>query len=113
MILVTILMIAVGQIVSKIGAQRITRGDELINMFVLLGYALLFARGLLWIFIIRGINLSAGYPCISISFIVILLLSHAVFNEPITFTRVFGSAIILLGVLCIGFGERRMGRQGE
>jgi drug/metabolite transporter (DMT)-like permease len=113
LIIIPIVMIAVGQIFSKMGADRIAHGGSVINLFVLLGYAMLFARGLLWIFIIRGIHLSAGYPCISLSFILILLLSHAVFNEPITAPRVLGSVIILLGVLCIGLGERRMGRTDE
>jgi uncharacterized membrane protein len=48
--------------------------------------------------------LSHAYPFMSMNFVFVLLLSGWLLNEPITFQKVFGVALIVLGTVVASSG---------
>ncbi len=84
-----------GQIMSKLGSAQ----DTLLNIFIFLGYSALILRGVLWTFALKDVAISLAYPLLSLSFVLILGVSHLLFNEPLTVGKVVGSALIIAGVI--------------
>jgi drug/metabolite transporter (DMT)-like permease len=108
LILVPILLIAVGQTSAKHGAVLIGEGAPVWNAFILLGYAILIVRGLVWVLILKNLKLSFAYPFISLSYIVVLAVSHRFFGEAVTSRHLLGTALIVAGVFGIWLGQRRL-----
>lgn len=108
LILVPILLIAVGQTSAKHGALLTGEGAPAWNPFIVAGYAILIVRGLVWVRILKNIELSFAYPFISLSYIIVLAISHRFFGETITFNQYAGTALITAGVILVGLGQRRL-----
>ena len=101
-VLPSILILLVGQTASKYGMSiqkesKTLLGIPLFLFFLALGYCCLFIRGIVWINILKKIDLSIAYPLTSISIIFVMLISHVLFQEPITSSKVIGSALIIIG----------------
>ncbi|HYH09783.1 MAG TPA: EamA family transporter [Thermoanaerobaculia bacterium] len=52
-----------------------------------------------WIVALSGLELSRAYPFMSLNFVLVLLLSGAVFQEAVTPAKIAGVALIVLGVI--------------
>lgn len=76
-------------------------GIPLFLFFLALGYCCLFVRGIVWINILKKIDLSIAYPLTSISIIFVMLISHFLFQEPITQNKILGSVLIISGGIII------------
>ena len=105
-VLPSILILLVGQTSSKYGmtmrhVNSVILGIPLFYFFLALGYACLFVRGIVWINILKKIDLSIAYPLTSISIIFVMLISHFMFHEPITQNKIIGSILIILGGIVI------------
>jgi drug/metabolite transporter (DMT)-like permease len=105
LILLSIVIIAVGQTLSKLGAQHLEAHHQIINIFIISGYCLLILRGVVWIWVVRYFKLSLAYPFISITYVFILLISHYFFHEPLTVQKIIGAFLLVGGVCCVGVGE--------
>lgn len=109
MIFTSIIMGAVGQILLKIGANRL--GNLSFNMeglfevfksyYIWFGLVLFGTSFLLWIKILTKNDLSYVYPMVSISYILIILASKFLFNEPFTANKIIGTLAIIAGVFII------------
>jgi drug/metabolite transporter (DMT)-like permease len=97
-ILTTILL---GQFSSKTGANKLSIGDELGYMYVAFGYGFLALRGVLWLFLLRIMDLSKAYPLQSLSYVLILVLSYSVFHEEVGNLQVLGCLFIISGSFVI------------
>jgi drug/metabolite transporter (DMT)-like permease len=51
-------------------------------------------------------ELSVLFPMVSLSYICSLLWSRLFFNEVVTRSKIFGVAMILVGIVCLGIGNR-------
>jgi drug/metabolite transporter (DMT)-like permease len=86
----------------KISSSKIEfYGIPTFLFFLALGYLCLFIRGIVWINILKKIDLSIAYPLTSISIILIMILSHLLFNEIITQNKIIGSFLIILGGIIV------------
>jgi len=73
----------------------------LFNPFILLGFFLyLLATGITW-FLLKKYDISLVIPMGSIAFIISLLGGYLVFHEHISFTRIVGVIIIILGIFLL------------
>jgi drug/metabolite transporter (DMT)-like permease len=100
--LVAILMvIMLGQFSSKTGANKLSTGDEFGYMYVAFGYGFLALRGVLWLFLLRIMDLSKAYPLQSLSYVLILGLSFSVFHEEVGYLQVLGCLFIISGSFVI------------
>jgi multidrug transporter EmrE-like cation transporter len=57
-----------------------------------------FGAALCWMLAMVELDLSHAYPFVSLSFVVVLLLSAALFGEPLNFVKIAGIALIVAGV---------------
>lgn len=107
LILLPVLLLAAGQIAAKKGALVIAGGGSALNVFILLGYAVLLMRGLVWIAVLREVPLSFAYPFISLSYVLVLVLADRVFGEAITGRHLAGTALIVAGLAAVWWGQKR------
>ena len=95
-----------GAVFLKLGAARITRSVlSFVNSRVVLGIALYLGSSVFYALGIRGGQLSVLYPMVSLGYIWTILWSKLFFHEPFTRQKVFGLALILLGVIFVGVGS--------
>ena len=72
---------------------------EYINPYVIIGYGMMVCSTILTIFAYKGIEYHHGPVVESLGYILVMLLSFVFFNEKISRTKLFGNALILLGIL--------------
>ena len=105
----TVLLTVYGQLVVKwqVGdAARLADPSQrtafllglLANPWVLSAFAAAFAAALCWMLAMVKLELSHAYPFISLSFVLVLFLSAALFGEPLTWPKIAGVALIVGGV---------------
>jgi multidrug transporter EmrE-like cation transporter len=107
----TILLTVYGQIVIKwqvvnAGPLPEPTGDKiwflarlLINPWVLSALAAALGAAVTWMAAMTRLDLSHAYPFMSLAFILVLVLSALVFQEPLTWQKVAGLALICAGIV--------------
>ena len=110
LLLIPIFLIVIGQMSAKYGAILLNESSAEnsylgLNLFILAGYFCLAARGGVWVFILRKIELSVAYPTLSISFVLILILSNLFLGEQISLQKIIGTILIVSGVIVIGLSS--------
>ncbi len=108
LILIPIVLITLGQTLAKYGALKIADGNSVLNIYIILGYACLILRGLVWIFILKKIKLSLAYPFISLSYVFVLVISYYLFGEVVRINNIIGTLFIIGGLSFIGLGEMKI-----
>ena len=68
------------------------------------GFAAALMASFAWMAAMTKFELSHAYPFMSMNFVFVLLLSGWLLNEPITFQKVFGVALIVLGTVVASSG---------
>ncbi len=51
-----------------------------------------------WVLVLRDMELSRAYPWIGLSFILVAWLSSVFFSEPLTWPKVIGTGLVVLGL---------------
>jgi len=107
----TVLLTVYGQLAVKwqvsaalaAGADPVGRAaflaGMLLNPWVLSALAAAFGAALCWMLAMTKLELSHAYPFVSLSFVLVLVLSAALFGEPLTWPKGFGIALIVAGVV--------------
>jgi len=100
LVTLTITFYVLGQVLSKHVANNYEGVSipRFVDPVFLCGYALLLVRGGVWILALRSVPLSRAYPLLSLSFPLVLVISVAVFDEPLKWTKCAGSIFLVLGV---------------
>ncbi len=110
LVLIPIAIMTAGQTFSKAGADLIASGDRVLNLYVLLGYAMLVLRGVVWVFLLSRLKLLFAYPLMSSTYVLVLFIAAHLFDEIITPANIAGSLLIMLGITLLSLGERRLRR---
>ena len=116
-ILISIAIAVGGQIVLKIGMNRIGGiefngiGSMLSilveaakNPLVLLGLFMYVISAALWLIVLSAVDLSFAYPFIGLTYVFVLILSRFVLQEDVNPIRWVGAAIITIGVIVLSRG---------
>jgi drug/metabolite transporter (DMT)-like permease len=110
-ILGTVLFTVYGQIVlkwrvTKVGALPAVFSHKIFFLvsviwdpWVLSGLVAGFFAFLCWMAAITEFELSYAYPFMSLSFLVVLVLSAILFQEPLTVSKVVGVGLIVAGII--------------
>jgi multidrug transporter EmrE-like cation transporter len=110
-ILCTILLTVYGQLiikwqVLKAGVFPECGGQKflfLLNLFlnpwVISAFLAAVLASVTWMAAMTKLHLSHAYPFMSLSFILVILLSGMLFNEPITLPKIIGIIIVTLGLI--------------
>ncbi len=114
-----IAMGAVGQLAMKAGMDRVRNrsGGDLgpiikalprifTDLYVLIGVGIYVLSTVLWIRVLSSVPLSFAYPCISVSYIIIIVAGRWVFRERIDGWKIAAIALIIAGVIALGFSEK-------
>ena len=110
LLLIPITFLVIGQISTKYGSLLINEASPetfffKLNPYIVFGYACLVLRGIVWVFILRRVELSVAYPFLSTSFVIILIFSYYLFGEQIPPLKVIGTFFIIAGVISIGLSN--------
>lgn len=118
LILVNVVIASTGQLLLKYGISlqgkfQASQGmassmlDSFKCMFtpyVFLGLCLYAVSAVIWIRILKQVNLSFAYPMISLSYVLVVVLSALILREKVPMVTVGGLALICCGVSLIGIG---------
>ncbi len=99
-------------LVSAQSSQRIVHSLDLksmvsflsnaaLNKFVILGFLLYLISAASWLIILSRMDLSLAYPMISIGYILVVILSRYIFDEPVTALRIVGTLFVCFGVFLL------------
>lgn len=100
---ITIALNVVGQYLLKAGTGQVTLALSqwvaiITNPEILLGLAAYVVSLVTWLLLLKRLPLAVAYPTLSLSYVLIVLAGVLVLREPWSWTRVAGSAVIVLGV---------------
>ncbi len=109
---VTILLTVYGQMVIKWQLGKLTLPEDhagkvvflvsqLLNPWVLTGFGSAFLASLCWMAAMTRIKLSDAYPFTSLSLVLVMLLTHIFFDEPLNQAKVLGTKLIVAGLVII------------
>lgn len=117
LILISISIAVGGQILLKIGMNRI--GSVALNSMgaighlflsvlkspiILIGLFMYVISAALWLIVISAVDLSFAYPFIGLTYVLILIVSKFILKESVNPVRWIGAAIITIGVVVISRG---------
>lgn len=112
-ILISVLTSTVGQLMLKQG--MVNMGEVTLSMdqlwrtvwrmgtnpYVFFGLAIYLVGTVYWLAALSRVDLSFAYPFASISYVIMLITSWALFHEQITLNRALGTLVIGVGVLLV------------
>ncbi|MDD3776890.1 MAG: EamA family transporter [Actinomycetota bacterium] len=117
LILISVAIAVGGQILLKIGMNRIGALDfnglgSLVRLFlavikspiVIIGLFLYVISAALWLIVLSAVDLSFAYPFIGLTYVFVLVLSKFILKEDVNPLRWAGAAIITVGVIVISRG---------
>lgn len=103
--LVSIMLGSVGQFILKLGAGEIKTGNGLwtlilsfINIKMIIAVICFVVSMILWVFVLRKIELSIAYPMVSLGYVFVMLLSYYFLQEQLFFAKIMGTGLIVAGV---------------
>ena len=91
----------VGQTLLKVGSGAPSFVAQLFDVRTIVGLGLYAGSALLYIVALRKIPMSVALPCTAISYVVIALIGHFGFAEPLGIAKIAGIAMICLGVVML------------
>ncbi|MFN8535021.1 MAG: EamA family transporter [Dehalococcoidia bacterium] len=120
LLMVGISLSVVGELLLKHGVNHVGRTLELwplneligtlwsvfTNVFVLAGFACVFAASIFWLSVLSRVEISLAYPMLSISYVIVVILSYFIFRENVSLLRLAGCFVIVGGVAMIGLSYR-------
>ena len=109
LLLIGVLMSAVGGLFLKIGAVQIQYGDGVVevvrqvafNWKIATGVLMYFIPVLIWIFLLKKVELSFLQPMFSMVYVVTPLLAVVFLNENVSAARSLGIGAIIVGVIIV------------
>lgn len=117
LILFSISIAVAGQILLKIGINRIgivnfSNLDALKQLFfgviksplVISGLFLYVISAAIWLVVLSAVDLSFAYPFIGLTYVMVLILSRFILKEDVNLIRWVGALIITIGVIVISRG---------
>lgn len=112
-ILLTLVFTVYGQLVlkwqiSQAGAMPVELVDkllfllrQLLNPWIISGFFSAFLASLAWMAAMTRLDLNYAYPFMSLAFIIVMVFSVLFLGESLTWQRVFGTALVMSGLIVI------------
>ena len=69
---------------------------------VLMGMACFGLSAVVWLFVLAKIPLSTAYPFVALGIAITVLGGRFLFHEPVSVLKMFGIALVVTGVPCVG-----------
>ena len=111
LLLVAVVIGAVGQLLLKHGMSRrpgfrlrdlpeLVRDFSIFGGFCCYGFATL-----LYFHVLAHLDLALAYPTVSLGYVIVIVMSRVLFEEPVTLARWGAVVIICIGVALVGLGS--------
>ena len=71
----------------------------LVDPYILSGFFAAFLAALCWMAAMTRFELSHAYPFMAINFVLVLVLSGLFFGESITFLKILGISLVVVGII--------------
>ena len=71
----------------------------LLNPYIIISIVLTFMAGVAWMMAMTKFEISYAYPFTSLGFVLILLFSALLLGETMTWSKVIGSVLIVIGIV--------------
>ncbi len=109
-IVASVLLGVGGQLLFKEASKHITVNavslhllwQMITNLYVWLAFVSYGFSTVLWIAVLSRVKLSVAEPMLSMGFVLVVVFSHLLFGEQITFNHWVGVGIITLGIILVG-----------
>ncbi|MFN4182940.1 MAG: DMT family transporter [bacterium] len=106
LLVASITLAACGQIALKYGVTSLTPSlsgkafyrDAVHNPFIILGGFFYLISAILWVRVLSLIPLSIAYPSVGGTYILVVLLSRVIFQEPLNIWKIAGVLLISAGI---------------
>jgi small multidrug resistance pump len=101
-LLAGIVLGVMGQILLKTGAERSTGVvGQFLDPFTMVGFGVYALAAIFYIVAIKKIPISLAFPSVSVSYIVVAVAAHYLWNEPLGLAQLGGIALIAGGILLL------------
>jgi small multidrug resistance pump len=91
-----------GQVALKLGAEGTpTIALQFLHPATIAGFAIYAAAAILYIIAIKKIPLSLAYPSVSLSYVIVGIIAHVMWQEPFGLPQMAGIALIGGGILVL------------
>lgn len=96
----SVIVASLSQILLKKSAMKLYPSfiREYLNLYVIIGYGMMFISMLLTIFVYSGLPYKNVPIVEAFGYVLVMLLSAVFFQEKITNRKIWGTALIILGV---------------
>ncbi len=107
LLLLTPIMIAVGQVLFKLTSTRLTAEagtpfySVALNPLFLLALAIYGSATLLWIYVLKVVPLSYAYSFMALTFVLVPLMAAFFLKEPLTVKYAIGACLIIAGLFVV------------
>ncbi|MDQ0215256.1 multidrug transporter EmrE-like cation transporter [Oikeobacillus pervagus] len=107
LILFSVFLSSMGQIVLKYGAVKTVdqpKSMEIMNFLSPINITGLFLYGLsalVWMVVLRKVELSYAYPMVSVGYVLVFVFSYYLFGESLSMNRIIGMVFIMIGIIFI------------
>jgi multidrug transporter EmrE-like cation transporter len=100
---------SVGAVFLKSGAMAVQRhlSSILLNWKLAMGIVTYMLSSVMFVKGMAHGELSVLFPMVSLSYICSLVWSRLLFNEAVTKAKIYGVTMILVGIVCLGLGNRQ------
>jgi multidrug transporter EmrE-like cation transporter len=105
---ISIMLGAVGQFVLKLASGELQTGNGLwhlavsmFNLKMISAVSCFVISMLMWIFVLRKMELSIAYPMVSLGYVFVMLLSFFFLQENLYLTKLLGTGLIVSGVIVL------------
>lgn len=71
----------------------------LLNPWILSSFLAAFFAAVSWMAAMTKLSLGEAYPFTVLSFVMVIYLSHILFNDPLTWAKIGGTVLIAAGIL--------------
>ena len=118
LLVVAVFLVAAGQLLMKLGVQRIgpldfSRGIKFLIVRIIEappiwgGVAVYGLSAFVWILVLSKVELSYAYPMMASGYILVSLLAWGLFHEEMTAMKGVALAVIGVGVVLLGWSQTR------
>jgi small multidrug resistance pump len=97
-----ILLGVVGQLLLKSGAEGAQSiVQQFLHPLTIAGFGIYVVSGLLYVVALKGLPLSIAFPSVAVSYGLVAIAAHYLWNEPLGLQQVCGIALLGVGLLVL------------
>ncbi len=110
MVVATMLGLSAGQILFKLGAERLERDGAptaipFLNAPIVIALVIYVVSTMFWISALRALPLRLAYPVSALAYVVVPVLGHFFLNEQLGIRSLAGAALIIAGIVVATSGS--------